>query len=243
MVRMPIALRPHGPQSNWTILCDFDGTVALDDVVDSLLERYALAGWESFERRWRDGQIGSLECMRGQVELLDVGLEELNAYVDSVAVDPDFPEFVARARALAMPLQIVSDGLDYVIRRILTRYGLGDLPVFANEFLAADIPGRWRLNSPFAADGCRSGTCKCALVGRAERIELSLMIGDGASDFCVATKADFVFAKEKLIEYCRLEEIPHQPITGFADAIRLLSTLTDLRQGQSPVTSLVQSPV
>lgn len=240
-----MALRRDSPLSGWSILCDFDGTIALDDVVDSLLERYGLAGWERLEQRWRDGQIGSLECMRGQVELLDVGLEELHAYVDSVAIDPAFPEFVARARTLAMPLRVVSDGLDYVIRRILTRYGLGELPVVANELLPADVPGRWRLNSPFAAEGCRSGTCKCALVQptRAERIDLSLLIGDGASDFCVAAKADFVFAKSKLIEYCRVERIPHQPIAGFADAIKLLSTLTDLGQARPHITPFVQSSV
>jgi 2,3-diketo-5-methylthio-1-phosphopentane phosphatase len=231
--------------SDWSILCDFDGTVALDDVVDSLLERYGLAGWETLEQRWRDGQIGSLECMRGQVELLDVGLDELHAYLDSVVIDPAFPEFVTRARALAMPIRIVSDGLDYVIRRILARHGLGDLPIVANELLAADVPRRWRLNAPFAAPGCRSATCKCVQVqsAREESSNLSLLIGDGASDFCVAGQADFVFAKDRLVEYCRLEGIPHRPIRGFADAIRLLSTLTDLGQALPSTSPLVLPPV
>jgi len=231
--------------SGWSILCDFDGTVALDDVVDSLLERYGLAGWETLEQRWRDGQIGSLECMRGQVELLDVGLDELHAYLDSVVIDPAFPGFVARARALGMPIRIVSDGLDYVIRRILARHGLGDLPIVANELLPADVPRRWRLNAPFAASGCRSATCKCAQVqsGREESSNLCLLVGDGASDFCVAGQADFVFAKDRLIEYCRLKEIPHQPIGGFADAVRFLSTLTDLGQALPSTSPLVLPPV
>jgi 2,3-diketo-5-methylthio-1-phosphopentane phosphatase len=234
-------LRPAG----WSILCDFDGTIALDDVVDLLLERYGLAGWETLEQRWRNGQIGSLECMRGQVELLDMGLDELHACLDLVVIDPAFPEFVSRARALEMPIRIVSDGLDYVIRRILARHGLADMPIVANELVRADTPRRWRLNAPFTATGCRSATCKCVQLQFAPEkpFNLSLLVGDGASDFCVAGQADFVFAKNKLIEYCRVEGIPHQPIAGFADATKLLSTLTDLGNTLPANSPLVQPPV
>jgi len=233
----------HSPE--WSILCDFDGTIAVADVVDVLLERYGLPGWEVLEQRWRNGQIGSLECMRGQVELLDVGVDELNECLDSVVIDPSFPEFVTRARTLAMPIRIVSDGLDYPIRRILARHGLADLPIVANELVRADVPRRWRLNAPFATTGCRSGTCKCAQVRSASagQVNLSLLVGDGASDFCVAGQADFVFAKNKLIDYCRLEGIPHRPIAGFADATKLLSTLTVLGQALSSNSLLVQPTV
>ena len=173
---MRTAFSPKLRSAEWSVLCDFDGTIALDDVVDLLLERYGLAGWESLEQRWRDGHIGSLECMRGQVELLDMGLEELDACVDSVAIDPAFHGFVTQARALAMPIRIVSDGLDYPIRRILARHGLADLPVVANEMVRADVPRRWQLNAPFAATGCRSGTCKCAQIESAREGQVNFVL-------------------------------------------------------------------
>jgi 2-hydroxy-3-keto-5-methylthiopentenyl-1-phosphate phosphatase len=239
---MRTAFRRDPRSPGWSILCDFDGTVALDDVVDVLLDRFGLAGWEALEQRWREGQIGSLECMRGQVELLDMGLDELHACLDRVAIDPSFPEFVTRARALAMPIRIVSDGLDYVIRHILARHGLADLPIVANELVRSDVPRRWRLNAPFAVASCRSATCKCVQVQspRGEPLTLSLLVGDGVSDFCVAGQADFVFAKKKLIEYCRLKGLPHQPISGFSDATKLLSTLTDLGRALPSFSALAQ---
>ena len=52
-----------------------------------------------------------------------------------------------------------------------------------------------------------------------------LLIGDGASDFCVASEADLVFAKHRLIEHCRSAGIAYVPVTGFADALDLLPTL------------------
>jgi 2-hydroxy-3-keto-5-methylthiopentenyl-1-phosphate phosphatase len=60
------------------------------------------------------------------------------------------------------------------------------------------------------------------------------MIGDGASDFCVAEAADFVFAKGKLIAHCRAKEIPHAAIHGFADALALLPGLIEGKPAAVP---------
>ncbi len=39
----------------WTILCDFDGTISVEDMIDSLLDRFGAAGWEVLEQDWRAG--------------------------------------------------------------------------------------------------------------------------------------------------------------------------------------------
>jgi len=211
--------------SNWTILCDFDGTVSVEDITDSLLERFGHPGWQAIEQAWRRGEMGSHDCMAQQVALLDASRDEMNAHLDNMSIDRAFVHFVAAARQAGMPLAIVSDGLDYAIRRILSSYGLGDLPVIANRLEAVGERG-WQLDFPYGSPGCRSGNCKCSCAGRAcaERKRV-LLIGDGASDFCVAGEVDLVFAKHRLIEHCRSAAIPYVPITGFADALDLLPTL------------------
>ena len=40
---------------SWNILCDFDGTVTPDDVIDGLLERFGRPGWQELEDDWRAG--------------------------------------------------------------------------------------------------------------------------------------------------------------------------------------------
>jgi 2-hydroxy-3-keto-5-methylthiopentenyl-1-phosphate phosphatase len=55
----------------------------------------------------------------------------------------------------------------------------------------------------------------------------TLLIGDGASDFCAADRVDFVFAKHRLIEHCRSAGIPYAPIASFEEAIALLPSLLD----------------
>lgn len=211
----------------WSILCDFDGTISLEDVIDSLLENFGQPGWKQLEDQWRSGEIGSRECMQGQVRLLKLDPATLDAHLDQVRIDPGFAAFVKRAQALGLPLRIVSDGLDYAIHRILANHGLPPLPVVANHLRWSD--GHWQFESPYQAEGCRSGTCKCtcAAQARADEAPRVLMIGDGASDFCVSEHADFVFAKRRLIAHCTDAGIPHAAIDTFHDATALLPRLLD----------------
>lgn len=211
--------------SDWNILCDFDGTISVEDVIDSLLVRFGRPGWETLETQWRAGVIGSRECMSGQVALLDMSQTQLQTHLAGLWIDQAFPAFVKMAKQWDTPMRVVSDGLDLAIHTILGRYGLDDLPLAANH-LVQEAPRRWTLTSPFQASGCRSGTCKCACVEQARNSGAkTLLIGDGASDFCAADRVDFVFAKHRLIEHCRAAGIPYVPITGFEDALDLLPRL------------------
>src|SRR5206468_7343767 len=65
------------------------------------------------------------------------------------------------------------------------------LPVTSNRLEPAG-PRGWRLAFPNASALCRvaSGTCKCARAGHAQSARKRvLLVGDGASDFCVAAAA------------------------------------------------------
>jgi 2,3-diketo-5-methylthio-1-phosphopentane phosphatase len=219
----------------WKILCDFDGTIVANDVTDYLLERFAAAAWRDLERDWEQGLIGGRECMQGQIALIEATPAALDEAIAAMAVDAGFPGFVALARRLGIPLTIVSDGLDRVIKDVLRRANLPEIDTRSSrlEFRA----GRWRLDFPYAGkDGCLSAacTCKCAIArGDARR---TLLIGDGRSDFCVADMADFVFAKHKLLSYCEATQIPHEAFADFTDAQRLLEELV-ARTAVAPVAA------
>lgn len=215
------------PFPSWMVQCDFDGTISTLDVTDALLQRFGQPGWQALEDAWERGEIGSRECMKGQVALLDMDRAELDAHLATIGVDPHFAAFVREARQLGMPVQVVSDGIDYAIRTVLARHGLADLPVIANRLVQAG-PRQWRLESPWASVACAraSGNCKC------ERLEEQrtlhgrvLFVGDSTSDFCVSGRADFVFAKYKLIGHCESQGIAHAPFVDFADTIDLLRQL------------------
>jgi 2-hydroxy-3-keto-5-methylthiopentenyl-1-phosphate phosphatase len=212
----------------WIILCDFDGTISLEDTTDVLLESFGMEGWQKLEDDWEAGKIGSRECMGSQIGLLNVSSTELYQRLTQMKIDADFKQFVAVAAQLGAPLQVISDGLDSAIQFILGRYELAHLPIYANKLIEQEN-NRWSLEFPYAEENClkASGNCKCA---RAASVKITpqltsqriLYIGDGSSDFCVSNRVDIVLAKDKLIGYCQEKGITHHAIGNFKDALLLL---------------------
>jgi 2,3-diketo-5-methylthio-1-phosphopentane phosphatase len=206
------------------IICDFDGTIAHDDVTDLLLQRFAAPQWELIERRWQVGQLTSRECLLQQTELLRLTRAQLAAMLPAVRLDPGFAEFVTAAHAAGCEVQIASEGFDQVIRALLARLDLPPLPIAATYLIKRDAD-TWTLGFPFAREGCRTGaaTCKCALAESARRDERRVvLIGDGLSDRCIAQQADFVFARGRLLDFCREQHLPHQAAPDFATVMRYL---------------------
>src|SRR2546430_12344755 len=112
-------------------IVDFDGTVAPTDTVDALLERFADPEWRRIEEQWVHGEITAQQCMATQIALVSGERTDLEQFLHSVAIDPDFFEFVAAVRPFA-EVVIVSDGLDEPIRHALRKLGLS-LPIYANR--------------------------------------------------------------------------------------------------------------
>ncbi len=210
---------------SWNVFCDFDNTISTTDVTDSLLEAFALPEWQAVEAEWKAGRIGSRDCMKRQVELLRCDRFLLDAHVATISIDPAFPAFAAYCEKHQMPLSIVSDGIDEVIRLILRRYRLEHLPVYANQLVELGA-GRYSLAFPNSQPGCKAGTCKCDIMRHHHaRQHPQLFIGDGASDFCAAGKANLVLAKADLIRHCREQRIPHREFASFSDVLQMVPGL------------------
>jgi 2-hydroxy-3-keto-5-methylthiopentenyl-1-phosphate phosphatase len=215
---------------DWMVVCDFDGTISTVDVTDELLKAHADPRWLVVEDEWKDGRIGSRECLSQQVALLSATDDEIDRLADRIAIDPGFLDFVGFCETRGVPLAIVSDGLDGVIARILRRNGVGHLPVFANALLATGRTTH-RLVSPYFDETCHAGagTCKCAVIERL-RDDLPdrkiLFVGDGRSDFCAAQRSsDVVAAKAKLLSHLRARGQTPVPYESFNDVKMLLSRL------------------
>jgi 2,3-diketo-5-methylthio-1-phosphopentane phosphatase len=227
-----------GSEHSGRVFVDFDGTIAAVDTTDAILERFADPAWLEIEADWKAGRIGSRECLIRQIDLVRATPAALDALLASFEIDPGFPEFLAFCRARRLAIAVVSDGLDRSVATVLRRAGI-DLPCYANQLIHAG-GDRWRLAFPNGRDGCKSlaGNCKCAVVRSPPR-GLTIMVGDGRSDFCVAEEADLVLAKSALIGHCVRRRLPYLAFQAFTEATQLLDGWLDTR-GVTPKTAALQ---
>jgi len=201
-------------------LCDFDGTIAPDDVGAALVHRYG--GLSAPERarllaRWKSGAIGHRELTETECAQMRLGEREALAFVQGFAIDPEFGPFVAEARARGDDVAVLSEGFEFYIRDLLERAGLGMLPIAANRLRFEGF--RVTPEFPYAADSCgRCGNCKASHVrGFAAHGYRTVFVGDGGSDRCGARAADVVIARGDLLAWCGDQGIAARSFAGFGD--------------------------
>ncbi len=208
------------------VLCDFDGTIALGDVMDGLFARYIGPAYQGIYEQWDRGEINTPEALEKCFALLRVTPDELNRYLDGVLIEPSFPAFLRLCQERGYDFYILSDGLTWYIERILKRYGLDHIPIFANtvsfDGSEAHFSFPWR-NEDCKPCGGVCGTCKRDIVLSFKRKGARVIyIGDGLSDRYGAMEADLVFAKGRLREHCLAVGQPFVPFHDFDDIIGFL---------------------
>ena len=184
------------------ILVDYDGTVALTDVSDTIMYEYVQGSWQELVARYDEGRLGSRDLMTWEISLVDTPPELLQATAAAQPHDMAFTPFVARARSAGIPVEIVSDGFGFFIPPALERLGVGGLPIATAR---TTFRGRRaRIEFPNGHPDCLvCGTCKRSRVLAHQAAGRTVVfIGDGESDRYAAGYSDLVFAKRSLVSIC-----------------------------------------
>jgi 2,3-diketo-5-methylthio-1-phosphopentane phosphatase len=196
------------------VFFDFDNTITSVDTIDDLIPRFSRNDrWKELEKDWRMEKIGSRECLKGQMECLDIGKAELDKYLSGIKLDPYFKKLLGLLSKKNIPFYIVSDNFDYILRNVLSSNGLDGLKVYSNRLR---ITGNRLFTSfPLANKNCKKrkcGHCKTGSVSsNVDEDSTVIYIGDGRSDFCPASRAHIVFAKDDLKDRMESEGLAHIP--------------------------------
>jgi 2,3-diketo-5-methylthio-1-phosphopentane phosphatase/HAD superfamily hydrolase (TIGR01509 family) len=203
------------------ILCDFDGTITLRDMGYLLLNRFSRGDWETIDREFREGKIGSKEAYSRIVKTLQGDEQAVLDFIRKHShIDPDFPSFYRYCREKGIDVKIVSDGLDFYIKTILEIHHLEDIPYYANEGHFSKEEGMDIVFPHFNEECGLCGTCKKRLVQTHRKdYDFILFVGNGISDRCGAREADFVFAKDSLYTYCIDQDVACHFYQGFQDVL------------------------
>jgi len=210
------------------VLCDFDDTTAVENVAEMIMFRFGGDGWRNLRHEFHKGHFTLKEYQEAAFSRVRAGCDEMAALVQEKAtLRPYFKELHAYCRQHDVPLAIVSNGLDFYVEALLAREDLSDVPYYTvqTRFSSDGV----RFAYPRAAKGCSDfGNCKCLVLDRyRDQGRQVLYVGDGRSDFCVATAADLVFAHSDLARYCETYSISYLPFRDFSDVLTVLKELTE----------------
>ena len=205
------------------VILDFDGTLVEPNVAILLVEEFAENGAEvahEVDLLLHEGRIGLREAWQRQASILPGDrLEEMARFVrQRVPLRAGAREFLQLARRHSLPVTVVSGGLEFYIREVLDREGL-DLPVRADR-LEVGADGRATVVHPYGHPTCRiCGICKAGIV-EASTPARTVFVADGSTDRYGAETADIVFARRRLLDYCRRVGIPYFPFDEFPPVTR-----------------------
>jgi 2,3-diketo-5-methylthio-1-phosphopentane phosphatase/HAD superfamily hydrolase (TIGR01509 family) len=203
------------------ILCDFDGTISLQDMGYLLLNQFSSGDWESIDRDFCEGKIGSKEAYSRITKILKGNPETVLQFIRKHSdIDPHFKSFYRHCLKNDVEVKIVSDGLDFYIRTFLDIHQLSEIPFYSNTTcLRPD--GGVDISFPHSSEACGlCGTCKKQIVQRHRpQYEAIFFVGDGLSDRCAARESDFVFAKSFLYSYCVDQDITCHFFENFSDIL------------------------
>lgn len=213
--------------------CDFDGTIATEDVGDLFFTTFTQGKARSVIQLWEGGKIDSREMYLRDLEYLTVSQTQLTDFIDSRSLDTTFETFAKFCAVHDVPVSILSDGMDLYIKPILERNHLSDLPVYCNE-LHWNGEQKLEINFPYFEHTCgRCANCKGYQIRRLrEKDDFIVFVGDGYSDLCGIKEADLIFAKDALATYCERERIKYLAFENFSNILNWLkSNLTEKKYG------------
>ncbi len=217
------------PVRPWAVVCDFDGTATVDDLADALsIASIGRERWQVAEDAFQRGDLTFEGLLRAIFEPIVTTPEAVRAFVrEHLRFRPGFERLVRACQERRMPFLLVSGGLDLYIRPALELLPpeLGRrMEIRANR--AEITPTGLRLTFPYrdAPGACGTcGSCKGAIVRELQRQgRRVLAVGDGNADRCMAGVADLLFARGRLLAWCRAEGIacvPFETLDGVAERV------------------------
>jgi len=200
------------------ILCDFDGTITVDDTLVKILDTFAGPIWNRIEEKIKSEEFGNRIGLRKEFALCNPTKQQITRLLrNEIEIDPTFKPFMQFCNRDKYELIVVSGGFSLCIETIFKKYGIKGVPYLGNELIFKE--GELEILYPYSAQECSEcGNCKTAHLKKFKgQDNFVIYIGNGTTDRCPAKHADLVFAKDELAQYCAANKIPYVPFENFSD--------------------------
>lgn len=203
-----------------SLVCDFDGTIAVHDLGDAICERFADPSWLEVRDQWRAGKLTLPEAQDRMWSTVRASREELLSHAEAIGeLRAGVDELFEAAAKGELELVIASGGFDLYIEHLLGDR-LRGVTLYCNRLLPSpegarlEFPHVELARDPFAID-------KALVLER----HPGAFAGDGRSDRSVVASAELLFVVEDsaLHQLCNAAGRSCVPFTDFREIVAMLS--------------------
>lgn len=207
------------------IQCDFDSTIAREDVSFLLLDAFADGDWRGILKQYREHNIPVGVFNSETFAMVKANKQTLLDFIKNrVEIRPGFEELLAYCVKEGFEFVIVSNGLSFYIEAILKNIGVYNIEIhaaqtqFNPEGLKVQYIGP---DGKILQDSFKKAYTELFL-SRGYRV---IYVGDGYSDIIPAKRADYIFARDDLLDHCQDNNINCTPFNDLTDVVRGLELL------------------
>jgi len=209
------------------VQCDFDSTIAADDVSFRLLDAFADGNWGQLLKEYREDRISVGVFNTKSFAMVKADKQTLLDFIlvkNKIRVRPGFKELLTYCAKKGFKFVIVSNGLSFYIEAILKDIGVENIEVFAAETQFSPDGLKVRYIGPDGSqlqDNFKRAYTELFL-SRGYRV---VYIGDGYSDIIPSSQAHYVFARDDLLAHCQKNNLKCTPFNDLNDVVRGLEVL------------------
>ena len=219
----------HSTEVKTIVQCDFDSTIAEDDVSYLLLDAFADGNWRQILKEYREDKISIGVFNAKSFAMVKADKQTMLDYIlvkSEIRLRPGFKELLTYCAKKGFKFVIVSNGLSFYIEAILRYIGLDNIEIFASQtrFSAEGLEVKYIGPDGSELESGFKDAYTELFLSRGYRV---VYIGDGKSDRSPASKANYIFARDNLLAYCREKNLNYMPFDDLNDVVRGLELLVE----------------
>lgn len=205
---------------------DFDGTISKKDffwyAIENLLSPPDIKVWEDYLA----GKISHIDALSSIFSKIRLSKKEFDDFILSLPIEESFVETVQYCYKNNIKFYIASAGADYYIKLILNQLKVIDKVILiSNPSVYTQESGLQIIkpDSNYQFYSENYGINKELLVQSIKKnSDICIFAGDGGPDMAAAKVADIVFARGRLLELCKLENIKFMELESYNKILEYL---------------------